>query len=529
MAAPRHTVDTSLVKRGHTKNKYDIYKLQELKKCLNDPIYFLDTHMIIQHPTRGGIPFKMYDYQKELVDNYANNRFAIALLPRQSGKTTCAAGFLLWKAMFNADSTILVAAHQYSGASEIMQRIRYAYEELPDFLRAGVMEYNKGSITFDNGSRIISQATTEKTGRGLSLTLIYLDEFAFVEHRIAQEFWTSLAPTLTTGGACIITSTPNSEIDQFAEIWREANNTIDSETGLERENGLGSNEFKSFTINWKQVPRDEEDEDFEAKMRAQLGDDRWLREFECEFISFEETLIDPILLKSIRGQTPSHMNGRTRWYSPILPNRIYVVALDPSMGTGSDNAAITVWQLPEFIQVAEWMHNKTEVRGQVRVLLDILNQINTELKDNPEQEGNTEIYWSVENNTLGEAALVVIEDTGEDLFPGDFVHEARKKRKGFTTTHKSKIEACARLKSLIQSRKMEIRSIPLAMELKSFVRDNRSWKAKAGEKDDLVASSLLSIRIIDEIQNWDPKVYDRLAEIIEVDNQDEAPLPFIIA
>ena len=112
MAAPRHTVDTSLVKRGHSKNKYDIYKLQELKKCLNDPIYFLDTHMIIQHPTKGGIPFKMYDYQKELVENYKNNRFAIALLPRQSGKTTCAAGFLLWKAMFNADSTILVAAHQ---------------------------------------------------------------------------------------------------------------------------------------------------------------------------------------------------------------------------------------------------------------------------------------------------------------------------------------------------------------------------------------------------------------------------------
>lgn len=280
MAPTRSTVDTSLTKRGHTKSAYDAFKLQELKKCLLDPVYFAETYMQIQHPTKGGIPFRMWDFQKELVRLYSENRFSVALLPRQSGKTTCAAAFLLWKAMFHADSTILVAAHQYSGASEIMQRIRYAYEELPDFIRAGVVEYNKGSITFDNGSRIISQATTSKTGRGLSLTLIYLDEFAFVEHNIATEFWTSLSPTLSTGGACIITSTPNSETDQFSEIWREACKTED-EFGNPRPNGLGRNNFKAFTIEWTQVPRPETPEEFEYKMRAQLGDDRWLREFEC--------------------------------------------------------------------------------------------------------------------------------------------------------------------------------------------------------------------------------------------------------
>ena len=199
MVAPtRQQTETSLVKRGHSKTIYDKFKLQELKKCMTDPVYFLKNYMKIQHPTRGGIDFDMYDFQEDLIRTYFENRFSIALMPRQSGKTTCASGYLLWYAMFNADSTILVAAHQYSGAAEIMQRIRYAYEEIPDFLRAGVLEYNKGSITFDNGSRIISQATTEKTGRGLSLTLIYLDEFAFVEPRMAEEFWTSLSPTLST-------------------------------------------------------------------------------------------------------------------------------------------------------------------------------------------------------------------------------------------------------------------------------------------------------------------------------------------
>ena len=527
MAATRHTVDTSLVKRGHSKTSYDVFKLKELKKCLIDPVYFSETYVRIQHPVKGGIPFKMYDFQQELVRAYADNRFTVALLPRQSGKTTCAAAFLLWKAMFHADSTILVAAHQFSGASEIMQRIRYAYEELPDFIRAGVVEYNKGSIAFDNGSRIISQATTEKTGRGLALTLIYLDEFAFVEQRIAQEFWTSLSPTLSTGGACIITSTPNSETDQFAEIWREANKTED-EFGNPHPSGLGKNEFYAFTIDWRQVPRPEKNEEFEKKMRAQLGDDRWDREFECQFISFEETLIDNYRLKNLRGEEPHKTTGRIRWYEQIKPNRIYLVGLDPSMGTGGDNAAITAWMLPDFIQVAEWTHNKTDVKGQIRVLLDILSEINTELKENPEHDGKIEIYWSVENNSLGEAALQVIDATGEDIFPGDFVHEPRKKRKGFTTTTKTKIEACARFKSLVEAQKMMPKSKTLVREIKSFVKDNRSYSAKHGENDDIVMSSLLCIRILSEIQNWDDTVYNRLADIIELEDDDVDPMPMIL-
>ncbi len=527
MVAPtRLQTETSLVKKGHTKTTYDKFKLQELKKCMIDPVYFLKNYMKIQHPTKGGIDFDMYDFQEELINTYHENRFSIALMPRQSGKTTCAGGYLLWYAMFNADSTILVAAHQYSGAAEIMQRIRYAYEEIPDFLRAGVIEYNKGSITFDNGSRIISQATTEKTGRGLSLTLIYLDEFAFVEPRMAEEFWTSLSPTLSTGGACIITSTPNSESDQFAQIWRESNKTTD-EYGEERDDGLGSNGFRAFTIDWHQVPG--RDDEFEAKMRAQIGDDRWLREFECEFISFEETLINPLVLKDLQGQTPYNTTGRIRWYSPILPNRIYLLGLDPAMGTGGDNAAITAWMLPEFVQVGEWIHNKTDVKGQVAVMIDMLTKMHRDIKSNSEQEGRPEIYWSVENNTLGEAALVVIDDTGEEYFPGEFTHEPKKKRKGFTTTNKTKIEACARLKSLIESGRMELRSKPLISELKSFIKSNRSYSAQAGSNDDIVMSTLLCIRVLSEVQSYEKDIYDRLAEIIDTDGDEAEPMPFIFA
>ena len=187
----------------------------------------MTTFMKIQHPTLGGIDFKPFDYQLELIENYNEYRYSINMLGRQMGKTTVAAGYLLWYAMFQPDSIILVAAHKQAGASEIMQRIRYAYENIPDHIRAGVTEYNKGSVTFDNGSRIISSTTTETTGRGMSLTLIYCDEFAFVRNTIAKEFWTSLSPTLATGGKAIVTSTPNNDDDQFAMIWRGANKLFD--------------------------------------------------------------------------------------------------------------------------------------------------------------------------------------------------------------------------------------------------------------------------------------------------------------
>lgn len=531
------TVDTKLVKRGYTQTKYNTYKLAELKKCLTDPIYFAKTYIKIQHATKGQISFDLYPFQEDLINVYHSEQNSIALLPRQSGKTTCAAAFLLWKAMFTPDATILVASHQLSGASEIMQRIRYAYEELPDFIRAGVIEYNKGSITFDNGSRILSQATTEKTGRGLALTLVYLDEFAFVEPRVAQEFWTSISPTLSTGGRCIITSTPNTETDQFSSIWRLANNTVDA-YGNERKDGLGINDFKAFTINWRDVPRDGEEgqtEDetqdaFEIKMRSQLGDERWLREFGCQFISFEETLIDSIHLKDMHGEEPYHTTGRIRWYSPLLPNRMYLISLDPSMGTGGDNAAITVWMLPEFRQVAEWYHNKTDTKGQVRLLMDIVNTVHKNVSSIPGQEGAPEIYWTVENNSLGEAVLTTIADTGEDRFAGDFISEPGKKRKGFNTTHKAKISACARMKNLIESGKLEIKSKNLVKELKSYVRKNRSFAAQGTNSDDLISSTLLTIRMIDVVKFWDDKIYDKLADIIESgDDDDLGPMPFIMA
>lgn len=258
-------------KKAHIEETFSRYEIEELKKCAADPLYFIENYVKIQHPVDGDILFTPREYQKRMVHNFSNNRFNIAMLPRQCGKTTIAAAYLLWYAMFNLDKTILIAAHQFSGASEIMLRIYHAYQAMPNFIRCGALTENKQSLSFDNGSRIVATATTEKTGRGMAISLIYMDEFAFVDRRIAEALWASIAPTLSTGGSCIITSTPNHSDDLFAQIWRGAN-----DRGGDRP---GTNDYMPYEIAWDEIPG--RDEAFRAKMIAQLGDSKFRREYEC--------------------------------------------------------------------------------------------------------------------------------------------------------------------------------------------------------------------------------------------------------
>ena len=490
----------SLIKKPHITGKYTTQQAQELARCadpVNGPHYFMEHFFHIQHPTRGGMLYEPYDYQTRLIDAYHHHRFSISMLPRQTGKSTTAAGYLLWYAMFVPDSTILVAAHKFAGSQEIMQRVRYAYEAVPDHIRAGVVSYNKGSIDFDNGSRIVSTATTENTGRGMSISLLYLDEFAFVRPTIAREFWTAISPTLATGGKAIITSTPNSDEDQFATIWKQANKCTD-EFGNETE--LGINGFKAFQAHWSEHP--DRDEKWAEDIKAQLGEDRFRREIGCEFIINDETLINPLKLTEMSGIDPLEKRGQVRWYKKPTKGKMYAVALDPSLGTGGDYSAIQVLELPSLMQVAEWQHNRTPIQQQVQLLKEINEYIY-------ECTGiDTDIYYSVENNTLGEAALVSIAEVGEENIRGTFISETSKAggkrlRKGFTTTNRAKIAVCAKFKQLVESDKFKLASKNLLSELKNFIASGGSYAAKPGETDDLVMSMLLAIRISQSLQNYD--------------------------
>jgi hypothetical protein len=505
----------SLVKDPYVKTQFKTQKeLDDFVKCC-DPVtgylYFLDNFFMIQHPTQGAIAYHPYEYQKRLVDTYHNNRYSIALMPRQTGKTTSAAGYLLWYAMFVQDATILIAAHKYTGAGEIMQRIRYAYENCPDHIKAGVTTYNKGSLEFENGSRLVSATTTETTGRGMSITLLYLDEFAFVPPSIATAFWTSITPTLSTGGKCIITSTPNSDEDQFALIWKKANKTED-EFGNKTE--LGVNGFKAFRSFWNEHP--ERTQKYADEMREQLGEDRFRREIECAFLIADETLINPNALFEMNGIEPITRMGQVRWYQKPTKGSIYVVGLDPSLGTGSDPAAIQIFEANTTTQIGEWKHNKTDIPSQIKLLASITAYI-AECTDEPNN-----IYYSIENNTIGEAALISLNEYGEQNIKGSFISEPGKKRKGFNTTHKSKLSACAKFKTLVESKKLSIKSFGLISELKAFVAHGDTYAAKIGDTDDLVMASLLVVRVLQQLADLN---YDLDSHIS--DHQDMImPLPF---
>lgn len=509
------TGSVSLIKNPYQKTHFKTEKeLQDFVKCC-DPVsgylYFMDNFFYIQHPTRGSMVYHPYDYQKRLIHTYHNYRFSISLMPRQSGKSTSAAGYLLWYAMFVPDSTILIAAHKYTGAQEIMQRIRYAYENCPDYIKAGVTTYNKGSLDFENGSRIVSATTTENTGRGMSISLLYLDEFAFVRPSIAELFWTSITPTLSTGGKAIITSTPNSDEDQFALIWKSANKTQD-EYGNDTE--LGVNGFKAYRAYWHEQPG--RDEKWATEMKAQLGEDRFNREIGCEFIIADETLINPNTLIQLEGIEPINRMGQVRWYKKPEKDKIYVVALDPSLGTGSDPAAIQVYEANTTTQIAEWKHNKTDIPSQIKLLAEI-NKYITECTKEPNN-----IYYSIENNSIGEAALISLNEYGESNIPGIFLSEPGKKRKGFNTTHKVKLAACAKFKTLLESKKLKINSRSLISELKTFVASGGSYQAKIGDTDDLVMSSLLVVRMLQILTDY----HYNLEEQIRDHDEFIPPLPF---
>lgn len=249
----------------------------------------------------------------------------------------------------------------------------------------------------------------------------------------------------------------------------------------------------------------------------------------CKFITFEETLINPIKLSAIKGIEPINKTGLVRWYSNIIPEYTYVVALDPSMGTGGDNAAIQVLELPTLKQVAEWSSNRNPIEDQVRTMRAMLEEIY--------QKGQPEIYWSVESNTLGEAALVVIRDTGEENFRGTMLHDPKNRlqgknsrRAGFITTNKSKLEACAKMKFLIESGKMKLNSKGIISELKTFVSRANTFEARIGQTDDLVMSMILAIRMTDFISTWDDKSQEAINSNVmsEEESQHDAPMPIFI-
>lgn len=383
-------------------------------------------------------------------------------------------------------------------------------------IRGKIGSYQLLDKSVDTQQEVVDLVNVESTHSFLANELdahncLYLDEYSFVRPSIAKAFWTSITPTLATGGKSIITSTPNSDEDQFALIWKEANKTEDEFGNL---TDIGINGYKAFSATWKEHP--DRDEAWAKSMRQKLGDDRFEREIECRFLVADETLINPNTLIMLQGKEPVYREGQVRWYKKPEKGGIYVIGLDPSLGTGGDPAAIQVFDASTTEQVAEWKHNKTDIPGQIKLLATIASYI----KDATKEPNN--IYYSVENNAIGEAALISLAEYGEHNIPGTFMSERGKQRKGYTTTHRSKIAACSKFKTLLESKKLQLSSFGIISELKSFVASGNSYSAKIGETDDLVMASLLVTRMMTDLSEFNPAMEARLRD----HETFVAPLPF---
>lgn len=257
--------DLDLYKRPGDIHEYSSEEFLEMMKCTEDVVYFMENYIKVQHPTKGAIPFVPYSYQRKMIFSMQHNKDTIILSPRQTGKTTVIAIYLLWFAMFHEDKKILVASNKNKNAMDIISRITFAYEELPMWLKPGVKSATAHRLTFDNGSEIDSQATTESTGRGAAVSLLLLDELAFVPKRMQEEMWASVAPTLSTGGGCVISSTPNGDNELFAHLWRGAQ--------------LGTNSFHPIEVHWDEHP--DRGEEYKKEMIGKVGELKWRQEYAC--------------------------------------------------------------------------------------------------------------------------------------------------------------------------------------------------------------------------------------------------------
>lgn len=263
------------IKKPNVQSEYSTDMVMELYRCSQDPLYFMKKYMKVRHPTKGSIPFDMFPYQERCINAFINNRWSIVLAGRQLGKTTVIAAYLLWFACFKSEKYVLVASKDNDAAMDVMDRIRYGYEELPHWLKPGCVYNNRHEIAFDNDSSIKSSATTEGTGRGRSVSLLMLDELAFVKPDIQQGMWTSLAPTLSTGGQCIVSSTPNGDQDLYAQLWRDAMTFSGTKPG--------HNGFYPVAVAWDEHP--DRNEEYRQQMIVKIGELKWKQEYESTVFS----------------------------------------------------------------------------------------------------------------------------------------------------------------------------------------------------------------------------------------------------
>lgn len=452
------------------------YEIREVMRCREDPIYFVETYMKVMTVDHGFKSVNLYPFQKEAVGKINDNRMVILKAGRQIGKTTMVVGYILWYVLFNEDKFVAILANKAKTSREILNRVKLAYEALPVWLQQGVRTWNKGDIELENNSRIMAESTASSAIRGFAINLLYLDEFAFVPSNIAEEFFTSVYPTISSGktSKILISSTPNG-MNHYYKMWTEA---------VE-----GSNGFAHIEANWRQIPgRTQEWADNERRV---LGEQKYLQEVECEFMGSSGTLISAAALKSLAFVKPLHLseNG-IRVYEQPVENHNYVLVADTSRGKGLDYSAFTVIDTTELPYKLVCTYRDNDISplvypGIIRKVAQYYNSayVLVEINDNGQQ-----VVDSLFEDYEYENILSTVDLKGKMSLTWGY---GNKSNRGVRTTKSVKRLGTSILKNLIEGQKLVIQDFETISELSTFIAKGTSFEAEEGSHDDLVMCLVL--------------------------------------
>ena len=461
------------LKKANVQQEWTKKQLLEYKRCMEDPLYFIQTYVKIVSLDEGLIPFKMYPFQKEMVGTFHNNRFTICKLPRQSGKSTTMISYLLHYALFNPNVNIAILANKAATARDLLGRLQLAYEHLPKWLQQGVMSWNKGSLELENGSKILASSTSASAVRGGSYNIIFLDEFAYVPSNVAEQFFSSVYPTISSGKSTkvIIVSTPHG-MNMFYKIWTDAEEERNSYIPIE--------------VHWSEVPG--RDEKWKKETIANTSEQQFNTEFECEFLGSIDTLISAHKLRTLTYKTPIQSNAGLDVYESPKEKSTYVLTADVSRGTKNDYSAFIVFdvtQVPYRI-VAKFRDNEIKPLIFPSKIYDVARAYNqafvlVEVNDIGEQVANA-LQYDMEYDNLIMASM---RGRAGQILGGGF--SGGRAQLGVRTTKAVKKIGCSNLKQLVEDNKLIIEDFDTINELSTFIVKGSSFEADDGCNDDMVA------------------------------------------
>ena len=505
------------LKKAHTKIEFTPDQIQEFIKCKDDPVYFARNYIQIVSLDEGLVPFKMYPFQENLIRNFHKHRFNICKMPRQTGKSTTCVSYLLHYAIFNDNVNIAILANKASTARDLLSRLQLAYENLPKWMQQGIIVWNKGSVELENGSKILAASTSASTVRGGSYNIIFLDEFAFIPNHIADQFFASVYPTISSGQntKVIMVSTPHG-MNHFYRYWHDA----------ERKR----NEYVPTEVHWSEVPG--RDDAWKEQTIRNTSESQFRVEFECEFLGSVDTLIAPAILKTMVYEDAIQSNAGLDIFERPREEHNYLMTVDVARGIGNDYSAFLVFDITEFPYkvVAKYRNNEIKPMLFPSIIQEVASQYNNswvlcEVNDIGEQVANI-LHFDLEYDNMLMASMRG--RAGQIVGHG---FSGKKSQMGVRMTSAVKKLGCSNLKTLVEDHKILTVDYDIISELTTFVQRKQSFEAEEGCNDDLamclvIFAWLVAQDYFKEMTDQDvrKKIYEEQKNQIE---QDMAPFGFV--